>query len=739
MERTDLKTGETITTIATFSTKAEVVLESADLNEFYERATNKILESLSAFQQSRSSWRFVSVEKMDINIIEYSPINARSYIPHNKELANKKAIINIKNEDNECFNWCVARFFNTKENNSERVDKDLKKQAEKLNWEKIEFPVSLNQITQFEKNNQDISVNVFGYKSSIKYRGAAHNDCNLNYKIPKFIPVFFHSLTGYDSHQFIKKLSEKEYSDGEINFIPNNEEKKGVYLYKWVDSFSKLNETQLPPKELFFSRLNDERISDENNLHAQTVWNEFNCKTFIDYHNLCNVADVLLLAHAFENFRDLCMKNYKLDPAWYYTSPGLAWDAALKITKIKLELLSDYDMILMLKHGVRGGISMISNRLGTDNNKYMETYDKSKESKYIQYLDANNLYEWAMKVDLEYPEHLHDAHNNYSLAPERSKIDKVEKLIPNLNHKKNVIHYENLKLYERLRLNLTKIHKGIKFKESAWLSEYIKLNTDLRKEAKNDFEKEFFKLMNNSVFGKTMENIENRVDVRLVTKKEEAIKLASKPKYESKTIFDESLIAIHMKRTKLLYNKPIFLGMCILDMSKTLVYKFHYDYIKSKYGDRAKLLFTDADSLAFEIKTKDFYSDIKNDLESKFNTSEFEKNHPATQNRFKVGLNKKELGKFKYELAGKQIKEFIGLRSKLYSYKLQEKDIVPITDEKYKNPKKGVKKIVVEKYITHEDYKDCLLSRRDQIRKMYVIRSHCHDVYTEEINKIALK
>ncbi|XP_065665454.1 uncharacterized protein LOC136086885 [Hydra vulgaris] len=608
-----------------------------------------------------------------------------------------------------------------------------------------------------------------------KYRGAAHQNCNLSYKIPKFFPVLFHNLSGYDSHIFIKKLS-----GGKLSCIPNNEKnyisfsrkikvdeyikegnkfevkrelrfldsyrfmpsslnalsknlakdqcknmgklysekkldlllRKVVYPYNWVDSINRFNETQLPPKESFFSKLNDENISNDDYSHAQNVWNEFHCKTFRDYHDLYNVSDVLLLADVFENFRDVYMNCYKLDPAWYYTSPGLAWDAALKKTKIKLELLSDYNMILMIKKGIRGGISMISNRLGTSNNKYMsDEYDQSKPSTFIQYLDANNLYGWAMskplpthsikwmdeheienwksiscilEVDLDYPEYLHDEHNDYPLAPERD----------------------------------------IKFEERAWLNEYIELNTNFRTKATNDFEKDFFKLMSNSVFGKTMENVENRVDIRLVTNRNEAIKLASKLNFESRTIFDENLIAIFK-------IKVVFLQrMCILDMSKTLMYEFHYDYIKKKYADRAKLLFTDTDSLAYEIKTEDFYSDISKDIESKFDTSEFNPKHPAINNvGFKVGLNKKVIGMFKDETGGAQIEEFEGLRSKLYSYKAHGKD----------NKKcKGVKKNVVKKYITHEDYKDCSLNKRDYIRKMNVIRSYSHEIYTEEVNKIAL-
>ncbi|XP_065642446.1 uncharacterized protein LOC136074074 [Hydra vulgaris] len=245
--------------------------------------------------------------------------------------------------------------------------------------------------------------------------------------------------------------------------------------------------------------------------------------------------------------------------------------------------------------------------------------------------------------------------------------------------KNYVTHYENLKLYVRLGLKITKIHRGLSFKQSSWFDKTT-----------NDFEKDFFKLMNNSVFGKTMENIENRVDVRLVTNRNEAVKLASRPNFESRTIFDENLIAIYMKRTKSMYNKPIYLGMCILDLTKTLMYEFHYDYIKNKYSDRAKLLFTDTDSLANEIKTKDFYADISENVERKFDTSEFDPKHPAIELvGFKVKINKKVIGMFKDETGETQIEEFVGLRSKLYSYKVHGKE-----NKKCKGIKKNIVKII---------------------------------------------
>ena len=186
------------------------------------------------------------------------------------------------------------------------------------------------------------------------------------------------------------------------------------------------------------------------------------------------------------------------------------------------------------------------------------------------------------------------------------------------------------------------------------------------------------------------------------------------------------LNAVHMKRTTLKYNKPIYLGMCILDLSKTLMYDFHYNYIKNKYGDRAKLLFTDTDSLAYEIKTEDFYTDIADDIKKRFDTSEYPKDHPSG---IVIGVNKKVLGMFKDEASGKQIEEFVGLRSKLYSYRMAGEDHKKC---------KGVRRNVVKKTITHDDYKDCLFTKKEQLRKMNVIRSHLHDIYTEEINKVAL-
>ena len=529
--------------------------------------------------------------------------------------------------------------------------------------------------------------------------------------LPKKFEIRFIDSFKFLSTSLADLVENLEPSDFKIlnRIIKNNSSlltRKGVYPYDYVTSIDKLKETKLPSKEAFYSKLDDEEISDEDYQHAIKVWDTFDCQTLQDYHDLYLTTDVLLLADVFENFRKTCLKHYKLDPCHYYTVPGLAWDACLKVTKQELQLLKDYDMLMMFEQGIRGGISHISKRYAEANNKYMIDFDESNPSTFIQYLDANNLYGWAMtqklpthgfrwinvdessvlkilekkdtnqgfifEVDLDYPKSLWKSHNDYPLAPEKVKIDKVGKLICSFLPKKNyVLHYKNLKQYLEEGMILKKVHRGIKFKQSPWMEPYIRKNTDLRKEAKNDFEKDFFKLMNNSVFGKTIENIRKRQNVILVDDRKKALKLSSKPNFDRVTIFDEHLVAVHMKKTEVYFNKPIYVGQAILDLSNTLMFDFRYNYIRKKYGNKAELLFTDTDSLMYLIQTEDFYLDINKDVKKKFDTSNYPENHPSG---IKIGVNKKVIGKFKDEAGGLQITHFIGLRPKLYTLKVKQNE-----------------------------------------------------------------
>ena len=276
-------------------------------------------------------------------------------------------------------------------------------------------------------------------------------------------------------------------------------------------------------------------------------------------------------------------------------------------------------------------------------------------------------------------------------------------------------------------LELKAVHRAISFEQSPWMEPYIRKNTELRKGAKNEFEKDFFKLMNNSVFGKTIENLRKRQSIKLVDSRKAALKEIKKPNFERATIFDKKLVALHMQKTEIYFNKPVYVGQAILDLSKTLMFDFHYNYIKPKYGTKAELLFTDTDSLMYQIQTEDFYKDIAADVKTKFDTSDYPSEHPSG---ILTGVNKKVIGMFKDEVAGKQITHFIGLRPKLYSFKIEEG----------KNVKKckGIKKSVVSKGITFEHYFECLFTGEKQMRSMKIIQSRCHDIYSKEVNKIAL-
>lgn len=285
---------------------------------------------------------------------------------------------------------------------------------------------------------------------------------------------------------------------------------------------------------------------------------------------------------------------------------------------------------------------------------------------------------YLFEVDLHYPESIHNLHNDFPFCAEKQQLPeqafnilgeqakKFPKLLLTLFDKeKYVIHYRMLKLALRHGLKLEKVHRLLKFDQSLWLKPYIELNTMHRKKAKNDFEKNLFKLFNNAIFGKTMENIRSRADIRLVSKwggRYGARMLIARPNFKRCTIFDDELVAIELQRTHLLMNKPIIIGMSILDVSKLTMYSFLYDFIKPKYNSKSRVAYTDTDSFILEIETDDIYKDISNDIDM-FDTSDY-----PYPNEYGIELkNKKVPGKFKDELNGKILTEFVGLRAKCYA------------------------------------------------------------------------
>ena len=231
--------------------------------------------------------------------------------------------------------------------------------------------------------------------------------------------------------------------------------------------------------------------------------------------------------------------------------------------------------------------------------------------------------------------------------------------------------------------------------------------------------------MNNAVFGKTMENIRKHRGIKLVTTDKRRNQLVSEPNYHTTKWISDNLLAMEMRKTKVKMNKPVCLGLPILEISKTLMYEFWYDYMKPKYGDNVKLCYMDTDSFIMHIKIEDFYKDIANDVEKRFDTSNYEINRPLP-----TGKNKKVMGLMKDELGRKIMTELCALRPKAYSYLINGGG----SDKKAK----GTKKIVIKQRLEFNDYKDCLLNNEIILKSQQRFKSERHDVYTEEINKIAL-
>ena len=303
----------------------------------------------------------------------------------------------------------------------------------------------------------------------------------------------------------------------------------------------------------------------------------------------------------------------------------------------------------------------------------------------------------------------------------------TEKLVLMLEDKeKYVTHYRNLQFYLRQGMRLKKVRRVIEFDQEPWMGPYIRKNTEFRKQAKNEFETDFFKLMNNSVFGKTMENLRNRVDVKIVGdwENDKIRKLLSSPSFDRFTIFGNDMVGIHMRKTKLVLKKPVYTGMTILENSKILMYDFYYNYLKARYAHKCGLVYTDTDSLILDIQTEDVYKDMK-EHSWLYDTSNYPKDNPLYDNR-----NKKVLGKMKDECGGLAIEEVVAIRPKMYS----------VLKEGKKNEKKakGVKKNVIEKEITHKHYKEALFERRQFMHKMKILRSEGHEMYGMCMNKISL-
>lgn len=373
-------------------------------------------------------------------------------------------------------------------------------------------------------------------------------------------------------------------------------------------------------------------------------------------------------------------------------------------------------------------------------NRKFNTPDEQKNADSILNLKDDSDDGYIFEVDLHYPPELHDKHNDYPFCPERRSVDNImknEKLLLTFYDKKNYItHFSMLKLALKHGLILKKVHRVLQFKQVAWLKSYIDMNTKHRTQANNDFEKDYYKYMNNAIYGKCLENIRQRTDIRLVNRwiggEKNARNLIAQPNFKKCVIFDENLVSIEMQKTHVMMNKPIIVGMCVLELSKVVMYSFLYDYIKRKYGQDAALVYTDTDSFLLEFKVNDVYADIRDDPDM-FDTWDYPENSIYGIKRH----NKKVPGKFSDELKGEIIIEVVGLRAKCYAVRIKLNKLKGVKQNVIKKAK-GVKKNVLKKTVSFDDYYNCVKNNCIELRKQYTIRSLQHEVYTISTQKIAL-
>ena len=560
--------------------------------------------------------------------------------------------------------------------------------------------------------------------------------------------------------------------------------RKGVFPYSYFDSLSRLQETSLPPRSAFKNDLNGKECSEEDYRFAQRAWQEFDCQTFEDYLVVYLKLDVLLLACVFEKFRQKTLEEDGLDPVHFVSLPGLSFLSAFKMTGERIELLDSLEMYTFFERGIRGGMTFVNKHLVRNETI---THMDTELTQHLAYIDENNLYgnslskplphsdfcwvedlspftrdfilnldeegEWGytLEVDLGYPQHLHHDTADFPLAPESGEVTKdmfsefmttfYQTLNPKSSYKPSrkllltqydrthyIVHFAVLKFYLAMGMTLNKVHRVVKYKQKAWLKEYIDFNSKQRATAKNAFEKDFYKLKNNAVFGKTMEDVRKRIKYLLITCDEKFQKLVSSPFFYDRDIITEGLYGVHMLKTKVTLDKPIFVGQAVLDYSKLEMYNLFYKILpQCPLIKKLRLVGGDTDSFFLTIATDKniTLSDVFNSLAQYIDTSNYPLSHPLYST-----VNKAKLGCFKDETAGQTLEEMILLRPKMYSMKYKDSDTCI-------KRAKGITKDIV-KDMKHDIYREAFKNKNITSVDMTIIRSQLHTLQTTTFKKRAL-
>ena len=605
-------------------------------------------------------------------------------------------------------------------------------------------------------------------------------------KTGKMKELFKHSYSFFDE----LRTNNSDLKDDDFDLLT----RKNVYPYEYMTDLSKCNDQSLPPIEEFYSHLTNTSISIDDYNHGLKVFETFKCKDLGEYTDLYVLTDTLLLSDVLENFRKQTYDKFKLDPVYYTSTPAMTLDCALKYTKSEFEIFDDVDKALFADKAITGGYSAAHIPHAIANNKLIEeSYDPEKKDSYIIYLDANNLYGCGLRdllpykglkflsskdiepfnneefiknlsdtaeegyfiqCDIEYPKELHNnlAHISLPLLPEHLDIDESmlsdfqrktadnldskiggEKVVTSFFDKKDIIlHYRNLKQCLKYGLKLKKVSAVMEFQQAYVFRTYVDLCTKLRKESNNAFEKAFYKMLINSLFGKTCENMRKRREVKLVATVKDFLKYTKKPFFERGVVYDDERFAgIEMKKESICLNKPRYVGAAVLNLSKIIMYDFHYDFMMKEFPE-CELLFTDTDSLCYHIRSSEnIYDVLKRSKYMDFSNFSQSSDY-YDDSMFLVP------GKFKDECGGFPIKECIALRSKMYSVEILRVDDDGVHEKDNKKVAKGITRAFQKNYINHNDYIACLESNVVKKCLQTNIRSHDHKLYTTNYIKNGL-
>ena len=568
---------------------------------------------------------------------------------------------------------------------------------------------------------------------------------------------------------------------------------KGVFPYEWTESAEFLrSQTELPSIDKFYSSLTMDTISPESYRHAQNVWTKFKCRNMLEYCDLYCYLDVLLLAECFQAFRKIIYQDYALDVAHYISLPQLAFDAMLKMTEVVIQPICDIDQYNLVQQNIRGGVSFI-------NTRYVKgQMEPDQPGIHILDIDVNNLYgkaqcfpmpvgdyEWVdektlkgidwleqtddqeygyiVEVDLVYPPHLHTRHASLPLAPvnmtlrsehlSQYSLDCLEtfghrkdrfssqKLVGHFLPRKNyTCHYMNLKTYLELGMQLTRVHRAIGFRQEPFLKKYVESTCAKRAAARTSFEKNVQKLMNNAVYGKTIQNDRKFLHVSLCRDEEQVRRRLGHPLFSNFKIINENLVSIFSRYGTVKLNKCYAVGFTILERSKDWVYRQYYYHILDQLGGpgNCQVAFSDTDSLCLYIRTRNRHDALRL-ISDVMDFSNYPRDHPLYDDSKKM-----QLGFWKDEMGGRYvIVGFVGVRSKSYSFLRMElttdtrgrvavKDLRAVTTD---NTCKGVVKVSRQQQLTFDSYLETIREKQRVRVNMNVIQVKDHRIYTATTNK----